>query len=139
MLVSSSRLRLSSPSSSSLSSSIFLIVCTSVSYYGCLGNCHQADLATEPERQLTTESARKGLNTTSGAQFVALRLVKPSNQLFHLRAPSSTDVPVLLLNQPIISRKQPAPVTDTFFVSRACPLTRASTDRSLTSPFIKEF
>ena len=42
--------------------------------------------STERERHLTTG------NTTSGAQFVAQPLV---------RAPSSTDVPVLLLNQPI--------------------------------------
>ena len=49
------------------------------------------------------ESAQKGLKTTSGAKFAALPLVKPwSSQLFDLRAPSSTDVPVLLLNQPII-------------------------------------
>ena len=32
------------------------------------------DLATELERQL---SGQKGLNTTSGAQFAALPLVKP--------------------------------------------------------------
>ena len=35
------------------------------------------DLATGRERQLTTESARKGPNTTSGAQFTALPLIKP--------------------------------------------------------------
>ena len=38
---------------------------------------YQADLATGRERQLTTESARKGLNTTTGAQFTALPVVKP--------------------------------------------------------------
>ena len=43
-------------------------------------------------------SAQKGRNSTSGAQFAALPLV---NQLFDLCAPSSTDAPVLLLNQPI--------------------------------------
>ena len=59
-----------------------------------------ADLATRRERHLTTESARKGLNSTSGAQFAALPLVKP---VLDLRAPSSTDVPVLLLNQPNFS------------------------------------
>ena len=42
--------------------------------------------STERERHLTTG------NTTSGAQFVAQPLA---------RAPSSTDFPVLLLNQPI--------------------------------------
>ena len=43
------------------------------------------------------ERARKGLNAT----FVAnLPLRHWSSQLFDLRAPSSTDVPVLLLNQP---------------------------------------
>ena len=59
----------------------------------------KTDLATGRERQLTTgkKSARKALNTTSGAQFAALPLVKP---VVSLRAPSSTDVLVLLLNQP---------------------------------------
>ena len=38
----------------------------------------------------------KGINATSGAQFAALPLVKP---VACLRAPLSTDVPVLLLNQ----------------------------------------
>ena len=46
------------------------------------------------------ESARKGLNSTFGAQFSALPLVKP---VFDLRPPSSNDVPVLLLNQPNFS------------------------------------
>ena len=41
-------------------------------------------------------SARKGLNGTFGTQFAALPLVKP----FVLGASSSSDVPVLLLNQP---------------------------------------
>ena len=36
---------------------------------------------------------------TSGAQFAALPLVKP---VVDLRAQSSTDVPLMLLNQPII-------------------------------------
>ena len=38
-------------------------------------------------------------NSTSGAQFAALPLVKP---VFNLRTQSSTHVPVLLLNQPIL-------------------------------------
>ena len=42
------------------------------------------------------ESARKGLNSTSATQFGTLSLVK---LVVWLRAPSSTDVPVLLLNQ----------------------------------------
>jgi len=44
-------------------------------------------------------SNRKGLNTTSGAQY-ALPLCHWSRRLFDLRTRSSTDVPVLLLNQP---------------------------------------
>ena len=36
-----------------------------------------ANLATELGRQLTKGKRAKGLNTTSGAQFVALLLVKP--------------------------------------------------------------
>ena len=41
------------------------------------GKKNQADLATERERHIwRRESARKGLNSTSGAQFAALPLVK---------------------------------------------------------------
>ena len=53
---------------------------------------NKADLATEWERDLTT---RKGLNST------ICRSHDWSSQLFDLRAPSSTNLPVLLLNQPI--------------------------------------
>ena len=41
-----------------------------------------------------------GLNVSSGAQFAPLSLVKPV--VGFLRLPLSTDVPVLLLNQPIV-------------------------------------
>ena len=54
---------------------------------------------------LRRESARKGLHTTSGAQFAALLLVKPVVWSARASAPSSTDVPVLLLNQPIKSAR----------------------------------
>ena len=48
------------------------------------------------KKKKTSKRAWKGLNSTSDAQFTAQPLVK---HLFDLRAPSSTDVPVLLLNQ----------------------------------------
>ena len=44
-----------------------------------------------------TEKCTKGPNATDSAQFATLPLVKP---LFHLCALSSTDIPVLLPNQP---------------------------------------
>ena len=47
------------------------------------------------------ESAQKRLNTTSGAQFAALPLIKPVVWFAILL---STDVPVLLLNQPNIKK-----------------------------------
>ena len=55
------------------------------------------DLAQDGNVSWRRESARKGLNTTSGAQFAALPLVKPV--VWFARAPLSSDVPVLLLNQ----------------------------------------
>ena len=62
---------------------------------------HEADLATERERRLTTgkRSERTQLDFRYGTN---LPLCHWSSQLFDLRAPSSTDVPVLLLNHPII-------------------------------------
>ena len=47
------------------------------------------------------QSARKGLNSTSGAQFAAQPLVKPV--VWFARAVVNC-VPVLLLNQPIVER-----------------------------------
>ena len=56
-----------------------------------------ADLATERERQLTTGKRWERTKRDFRCQFVAL--------LFDLRAPSSTDAPVLLLNEPMDNRK----------------------------------
>ena len=42
-----------------------------------LAPTYYADLATERERHLTTGKRAEGLNSTSGAQFAALPLVKP--------------------------------------------------------------
>ena len=58
-----------------------------------------ADLATELERQLTT--GKRAERTKHDFRCVPnLPLCHWPSQLFDLRAPSSTDVPVLLLNQP---------------------------------------
>ena len=62
---------------------------------------HEADLATERERHLTT--GKRSERTQLDFRYVTnLPLCHWSSQLFDLRAPSSTDVPVLLLNHPII-------------------------------------
>ena len=58
----------------------------------------EADLATEWERHLTT--AKRAKRTKTCSPMPSLPLSHWSSQLFDLRAPSSTDVPVLLLNQP---------------------------------------
>ena len=50
-----------------------------------------ADLATKHERQLTAGKCAERTKRDFRCQFAAL--------LFYLRAPSSTDAPVLLLNQ----------------------------------------
>ena len=65
----------------------------------CL-SVHWADLTTERERQLTTG---KRAERTARLPMLNLPLYHWSSQLFDLRAPSSIDVWVLLINQPIIS------------------------------------
>ena len=54
-----------------------------------------ADLATERERHLTTGKRAERTKSDFRCQFAAL--------LFDLRAPSSTDAPVLLRNQPSVA------------------------------------
>ena len=60
----------------------------------------QSDLATERECQLRAGSAGKGLNETSGPQFVASRSVKPMF-LFFFTPTVETAVTLSLLNLPI--------------------------------------
>ena len=60
----------------------------------------QADLATDRERHLTT--GKRAERTKLDFRLRNLRLCHWSSQVFYLRAQSSTDVPVLLLNQPIV-------------------------------------
>ena len=60
---------------------------------------YEADLATERERQLTTKKRANRF------PVLILPLCHWSSQQLHLRAPSSTDVPVLLLNKPIYRSK----------------------------------
>ena len=60
-----------------------------------------ADLAIGRERQLTM--GKRAERTKPRLPVLNLPLCHWSSQLFDLRAPSSTDVPVLLLNQPSAS------------------------------------
>ena len=65
-----------------------------------------ADLATERERHLTTGKRAK----TTLLYFrcpICRSAIGQAPRLFDLRAPSSTDVPVLLLNQPTNSPDRP--------------------------------
>ena len=60
-----------------------------------------ADLATGQERQLT--KGKRAERTKHDFRCPIYRsVIDQSSQLFNLRAASSIDVPVLLLNQPII-------------------------------------
>ena len=63
---------------------------------------YQADLATERERQFTTARANQTTGLTNGiaANWALEAAFSPFRTLFA----SSTDVPVLLLNQPIIKK-----------------------------------
>ena len=60
---------------------------------------NSADLATERKRRLTTE--KRAERTKHDFRCPIYLLCHWLSQLFDLRAPSSTDVPVLSLNQPI--------------------------------------
>ena len=63
----------------------------------------QADLATERERQVTTALANQTTGLTNG------RVANCAQDVAFSRAfPSSTDVPVLLLNQPNNSSRTPS-------------------------------
>ena len=64
-----------------------------------------ADLAKERERHLKT--GKRAERTKTRLPVPNLPLCHWSSQLFDLREPSSTDVPVLLLNQPIRELKIP--------------------------------
>ena len=71
-----------------------------------------ADLATERERQLTTEERAERTKRDFRCQFAAL--------LFDLHAPSSTDAPVLLLNQPrVVFAREFVVMTSRSFTVRA--------------------
>ena len=84
----------------------------------------QADLATERERQLPTRNPAERTKRD-------LPLCHWSSQLFHLRAPSSTDVPVLLLNQPETHDAERA--------SLLYPCNAISSDQLFSGRFSREF
>ena len=71
-----------------------------------------ADLATERERQLTTGKRAERTKRDFRCQCAAL--------LFDLRAPSSTDAPFLLLNQPrVVFAREFVVMTSRSFTVRA--------------------
>ena len=71
-----------------------------------------ADLATEHERQLRTGKRAERTKRDFRCQFAAL--------LFDLRAPSSTDAPVVLLNQPkVVFAREFVVMTSRSFTVRA--------------------
>ena len=71
-----------------------------------------ADLATERERQLTTGKRAETTKRDFRCQCAAL--------LFDLRAPSSTNAPVLLLNQPrVVFAREFVVMTSRSFTVRA--------------------
>ena len=77
----------------------YAILWWSVNSYSVRRGSKEADLATGRKRQLTT--GKRAERTKHEFRTVPdMPLCHWSSQLFDLRTPSSTDVPVLLLNEP---------------------------------------